>query len=66
MKLTAVQYLISVQNGYIRICGNGEVEGAIVKDNKLKCGKCQKSYSNIDIIARHFELSTRSKSLGNI
>ena len=45
-------------------CGNGSGEhgtGAVVKDNLLKCGKCQHSYNNIDIIANHLGITTRGK-----
>lgn len=59
------ELLEPAKRGYICIeCGNGSGDdgtGAIIKDNKLMCGKCLHSFNNIDIIAYHLGLSTRGK-----
>lgn len=42
-------------------CGNGTGDdgtGAVEKDNRLICGKCNKVFSNIDICAAHLGIST--------
>ena len=59
------EYLQPTKRGFICIeCGNGEGDdgtGAVIKDNKLKCGKCQHSFNNVDIIAHYLNLPTRGK-----
>ncbi len=59
------EYLTPAKRGFVCIeCNNGTGDdgtGAIIKDNKLKCGKCQHSFNNIDIIAHHLGLSTRGR-----
>ena len=42
-------------------CGNGTGDngtGAVEKDNRLICGKCNKVFSNVDICAAHLRIST--------
>ena len=59
------EYLKSAKRGFVcPECGNGSGDdgtGAIIKDNKLMCGKCLHSFNNIDIIAHHLGLSTRGR-----
>ena len=62
------QYLKPAKKrGYVCIgCGNGSGDdgtGADVNDDetRLLCGKCQKGFSNIDIIANHLGISTSGK-----
>lgn len=64
------EYLKHAKRGFVCIeCGNGSGNngtGAVVKNNKLKCGKCQHSFNNIDIIAHHLHLSNRGKDFVEI
>lgn len=64
------EYLKPAKRGFICIeCGNGEGDdgtGANIKDNKLKCGKCQHSFNNIDIIAHYLNLPTRGKDFAEV
>ena len=59
------EYLTPAKHGFVCIeCNNGAGDdgtGAIIKDNKLKCGKCHHSFNNIDIIAHHLGLSTHGR-----
>lgn len=62
------QYLKPAKKrGYVCIgCGNGSGKdgtGADVNNDetRLLCGKCQKAFSNIDIIANHLGISTSGK-----
>ncbi len=56
----------AAKSGYICICGNGSGEdgtGAVISEDgtRLLCGKCQKGYSNIDIIANYLGVGTTGK-----
>ncbi len=60
------------KRGYVCIgCGNGSGDdgtGADVNDDetRLLCGKCQKGFSNIDVIANHLGISTTGKDFFNV
>lgn len=67
------QYLTPAKKqGYVCIgCGNGSGDdgtGADVNDDetRLLCGKCQKGFSNIDIIANHLGIETTGKDFFDV